>query len=374
MRVLLKNANIVVPKREGYDLIKQNVSIEEGHITRQTDMSVYDEEIDCSDKTIYPALFNIHCHLGESVFKDISGNDWDILKYLAYTETHNKKLTEQERKIEWSESAIFTIDELAKTDTVGLCASRSAEICRKFSFCNMSGFPIMNSEKVIEFKKSGLEGFLDYKSEFQSDDCCVGVFLHSLYFNDRESLRLASQAMRCGGEFITVHVSEDSQTYELEKNRFDKKPVFLLDEYGLLSEKTILVHCGYASDDELRLIKKRNAAIAVCPISNHFLNTKIIDVDLLNKSGIDWMIATDGLATGRTFDLMAQAKYLKRFFPDLSYEELFFRMTKLPARFFNRSSYTGAIEENTVAKFIVRPFDGGNPIERLFEEKADFSL
>ena len=373
MNYLLRNANVITPNRESFSLKKQDISIIDGYVSKLNEVKHYDKEIDFSGKIIYPALFNIHCHLGESVFKDISGNEWDILKYLSYTESHNKSLSAQERKLEWDESAIFTINELCSVDTVGLCASRSAEICKQFSYCNMSGFPIMNSEKVIEFKKSGLNGFLEYKGKHQSPSCSVGIFLHSLYFNDSESLKFASQAMQNGGEFITVHIAEDEQTYEKETSRFNKKPVFLLDEYGLLSEKTILVHCGYASLEELKLIKKRNAGIAICPISNHFLNTKIADINLLNELGIDWMIATDGLATGRTLDMFTQANYLKKLFPNLSYEELFYRMTKLPAKFFNRPCYTGAVEERTVAKFIVRPLVD-NPIDQLFIEKPDFSL
>lgn len=348
----LYNALILVEKNQKYCIEPHNLLIDNNVVVSIDQEYSQGNSIDLKGDLIVPSFFNIHSHLGESIYKDLPDKYWTIDEYIKYTENHINSFSKIEKDKLWTKSAEFTIEEQFKHGISGFCASRSGEVSLKYNTNNMAGYPIMNSKKLIEFKEKGLQGFLDYKNKYNNSKCSVGVFFHSLYMNDEASFDLARLAMINGGEFFTIHVSEDFDTRQKELCKFDVAPAFVLYKFGLLNEKTILVHCGFTDEHELELIAKSGATIAICPISNNFLNTKMPDVTLLEKFNIPWCISTDGLATGRTFSMVKQAQALKEAFPQIGYCKLWQSMTQTPANLFVRDSYTGLIQAGVEADFL----------------------
>lgn len=314
---------------------------------------------------LLPSFFNIHSHLGESIFRDIEGNDWTISKYLEYTEKYNERLSKEKKASLWIESARFSAREMRIQGTVGFCAARSAEIADEYNMLTMSGYPIMNSNKLASYKEAGIDGFKEYMDKNKSVKNSIGVFLHSVYANDVASLILAQECINMGAEFITVHISEDEETANLEKSVHGVSAVELLDEYGLLSEKSILVHGGYCSKSDLNIVKKRKAIMSICPISNVFLNTKMIDLELLEELGIPWCIASDGLGTGKTFSLIEQARVAKKNYSSISTEKLWRSITRAPGKVFDNALYTGNIEVGAKSVFLNAEYDGDDVDELL---------
>ena len=338
--------------------LKDSCSIEQGDIFVQDGKVISAEhfhdcatEIDYSGFVLIPSFFNMHCHLGESIFQGISGEQWTLRKYLEYTEAFQQSLTPLEQDRLWNESASDTVSALYKAGITGFCAGRAADF-PAVKMNRMAGYPIMNSPKLERFRLAGLDGFRNYLSAHQSETCSVGVFLHSLYQNDVSSLLLAKACMDNGAEFITVHVAEDAETVELEQRRFGKTAVQTLRDYGLLTDKTILVHCGFVEERDFSLIAESGASIAVCPVSNRFLNSRLPDIPLLDARRIPWYLSTDGLATGRTFSLFSQGRALKQAFPSVSWKHIFQSFTLLPARAFGRTHYSGDIRLGEQAAFV----------------------
>lgn len=311
--------------------------------------------IDYTDSLMGPCLFNIHCHLGESLYALDPSQQWNIKKYIEYTESINSNLTDADKAIFWEQSARLTASKQLENGVSGICAARSADICKQFRLNCMTGYPIMNSDKLRCYKNKGIEGFLRFLTDGKTNNCSVGVFFHSLYSNDDESLRLASSCMERGAEFLTIHISEDQETRILEMKAFGQEPIKVLNNYGLLNERTIIVHGGFLSSNELDLISKRNATIAICPISNKVLNTRMPDLRRIRDLGINWCIASDGLATGKSFSLLDQIEELKKYYPDISSYELYDSCTRNCAKLFHRDIYTGRIAVGSEARFIRYP-------------------
>ena len=321
------------------------------------------KEIDFNGKTVIPAFFNLHTHLGEAEFEGISGSDWTILRYLNYTETLNRGLRQEEKDKRWKDSAEITLERLLDTGIIGFAAGRSAEICSRKNIPNMSGYPLMKSTKLRNNTDLGIKGFLDYYNTYRKTDCRVGVLLHSLYYTDIREIEIASKAMASGADFFAIHISEDEETRNLEMSKYGEEPIKLLDQYGLIGGNSLLVHCGYISAREMEIIADRGAVVVICPGSNMFLNTKLPNVCTIDKMGISWAVATDGLATGRSLSLTKQLTLLKKKFKDLSPYRLLDSITKIPSGVFD---YTGKIEEGKLAAFNV--IDGTfNDVDSLVE-------
>ena len=373
MKKYLINGNILIKRHNQYIIEQHNILVNNHIIIGFDTICENVETIDMKGKLIVCSFFNAHCHLGESIFKYIEGKDWTLNKYLNYTNEHNKKISKKKQKIEWTNSAKYTIEENIKNGITGFCAARSAQISKEYSIDNMSGYPLMKNEKLIEYTEAGINGFIEYKDKYKSEKCNVGLFFHSLYVNDAEILHIAKQCMEYGAEFISVHISEDIDSRKKEIEKHGKEAIYVLDEIGLISEKTLLVHCGYTSKEELKIIANKGATIAICPISNNFLNTKIPDIYYLEQLGIKWCLATDGLGTGRTFSLIEQAKCLKEHFSKISNIKILQAITEIPAILFNRKHYSGLIEIGKVSNFIVIDENRTN-VEQVLEDLFNNTL
>ncbi|TCT16004.1 cytosine/adenosine deaminase-related metal-dependent hydrolase [Natranaerovirga pectinivora] len=353
METNLVNGNILIKKNGQYFIEQHNLLIHNHRIVEFDTSRTVTHTIDMRGKLIICSFFNIHCHLGESIFGNIDGDDWTLEKYLDYTKDYNDSRSKSEQQAEWNKSAKYTIEANIKNGISGFCAARSGEISEQYGINNMAGYPLMKSEKLKTFTEAGLNGFLLYNKKFKSETCNVGVFFHSLYANDRETLEVATQCISKGAEFISIHISEDAKTRQREDMMYGKEAVYVLDELGLVNEKTILVHCGYTSNNALKVVSERRATIAICPISNIFLNTKMPNVYDLEQMNIKWCLGTDGLGTGRSFSLIEQAKMLKKYYGSIADIKILQSITEIPASIYNRKHYSGIIEEGRLSEFVV---------------------
>lgn len=92
-----------------------------------------------------------------------------------------------------------------------------------------------------------------------------------------------------------THISENTGEIQLVKELFPESRHYadVYDTAGLLNSKMILAHAVHLTEDEKILIKKRDAKIAHCPVSNSALTSGTAPVrDLLNR-GITVGLGTD---------------------------------------------------------------------------------
>jgi cytosine/adenosine deaminase-related metal-dependent hydrolase len=82
------------------------------------------------------------------------------------------------------------------------------------------------------------------------------------------------------------------------------------DSLGLVSGKTLLVHgCNWDNEDVM-LVKSRNATVAICPESNDFLKCKRPPVQLLYDNAIRTVIGTDSALSCASMSPMHQLRLL----------------------------------------------------------------
>ena len=97
------------------------------------------------------------------------------------------------------------------------------------------------------------------------------------------------------------------------------------DSLGLVSANTLLVHGCTWDGDDISLIKARNASVAICPESNHFLDCKLPPVVQLYENDIKTVIGTDSALSCASMSPMNQLKLLMEVSPDESFHRWLFR-------------------------------------------------
>jgi guanine deaminase len=87
---------------------------------------------------------------------------------------------------------------------------------------------------------------------------------------------------------IQTHISENQHEVRKTLELFPEATSYaaVYDSYGLLGPRTILAHAIHLEEEEILLIKKRNAGVSHCPTSNFNLRSGVCPVGKLIDRGI----------------------------------------------------------------------------------------
>lgn len=94
---------------------------------------------------------------------------------------------------------------------------------------------------------------------------------------------------------IQTHISENrgEVDYTLQLYPDAHSYAHVYDMHGLLGDTTVLAHAIHLTDDEIRLIKERNAGISHCPTSNFNLRSGVAPVGRYLDEGLKVGLGTD---------------------------------------------------------------------------------
>ncbi|MDX1295704.1 MAG: metal-dependent hydrolase [Sulfurimonadaceae bacterium] len=129
---------------------------------------------------------------------------------------------------------------------------------------------------------------------------------------------------------------------------------------------TLMTHVVHANDDELKALSDAGHTVIHCPISNRLLGNGAIDLDALEKHGINWVCGTDGLSSNYRLDLFEEMKIALFMHSETALLPLAQRLientTVNAAKALGLN--TGAIEAGKNADMLVMKLDG-EPDEQL---------
>lgn len=133
---------------------------------------------------------------------------------------------------------------------------------------------------------------------------------HAPYTCGPEYLRLCAdraKALRVG---IHIHVSETADQVRMSQQKYGKTPVQVLADSGVLDVPTILAHCSFPTDEDIALLATRDTGIAHAPKTYMKLGMGVARLDRFLKSGVQVGLATDGVVSSNTLDILEQMKIM----------------------------------------------------------------
>ena len=124
--------------------------------------------------------------------------------------------------------------------------------------------------------------------------------------------RCSTRARRCSPTFraswFTSHVNENPR--EIAARGYACSPpthyVDAYDRHGLVGPRTVLAHNVHPTDDELKLLATRDAAIAHCPTSNCALGSGLFPLSVTSRQACASRSARD-VGAGTGFSLFKEA-------------------------------------------------------------------
>ncbi|KAJ3276935.1 hypothetical protein HK104_003559 [Borealophlyctis nickersoniae] len=110
---------------------------------------------------------------------------------------------------------------------------------------------------------------------------------------------------------IQTHLSENKGEIAWVRDLFPTCPTYtsVYASHGLLTDRTVLAHCVYLSDEERRDVKNACAGVSHCPNSNFGLQSGVLNVRRLFEEGVKVGLGTDvaGGYSSSIMDAMRQA-------------------------------------------------------------------
>ena len=118
--------------------------------------------------------------------------------------------------------------------------------------------------------------------------------------------------------YVQSHCSESDWAHGYVKERFQKNDAFALNDFGLLSDKSVMAHCNFLDEEDANLFVETGTAIAHCPISNAYFANSVIPIAHLHSKGVEIGLGSDisGGFSPSLFDNARQAVMSSRMLED----------------------------------------------------------
>ena len=336
--------------------------------------------IDAKGKIIMPGFINTHMHY-YSTFARGMANDSpkatklsDILKGLWWR--LDKKLTLEDvyysaiaPMIDGVRNGVTTVFDhhaspFAITGSLFKIAEAAEHIGVRSNLCYETSD--RDGNEIADQGIAENVDFIKYCNK-RNDDMLKGMFgLHASMTISDKTLGKCLDAISGLGTGFHVHTAEGIEDYEDSMLKYGIGVVERWYKAGVLSDKTIAVHCIHISDNEMDMIKDKNAIVVHNPESNMGNAVGAARILDMHKKGILLGLGTDGY----TSDMMESYKVANIIHKHVNAdstvawtevpEMLFDNNKKIAERFI--SNPVGILKAGALADIIVVDYNPPTPI------------
>jgi 5-methylthioadenosine/S-adenosylhomocysteine deaminase len=255
---------------------------------------------------LMPGLVNCHCHSPMTLFRG-AAEDLPLERFL--------------REVLWPRESRLTGDDVYWGMTLAC-----AELLRGgvTTTCEMYFHEEPTLRAVVD---AGLRcvitpgvldvpGFAPWRDRlaevlaFRADEATVevGIAAHSAYALPEEGLCAIAAAALERDLLLHIHVAETQEEGRELEQRHGKSVPALLDELGVLECRVLAAHCVWLSEDDRRLFRERDVAVAHCPTSNAKLAAGIAPLAAMLADGLRVGLGTDGPSSNNDLDLWEELR------------------------------------------------------------------
>jgi 5-methylthioadenosine/S-adenosylhomocysteine deaminase len=136
----------------------------------------------------------------------------------------------------------------------------------------------------------------------------IGIAAHSAYALPLDALADVTEAAKERGALVHIHLAETrDECRELERAHGATVPRILAD-IGFFDARVLAAHSVWLTDDDLRLYREHDVAVAHCPQSNAKLADGVARLADMLELGLRVGIGTDGPASNNDLDLWEELR------------------------------------------------------------------
>lgn len=92
---------------------------------------------------------------------------------------------------------------------------------------------------------------------------------------------------------IQTHCSESDWAHEFAKEKYGVSDAKALDNFGLITDKTVIAHAPFLESDDLNLLADKKTSIAHSPLSNAYFANAVLPFKDFSSKGVNIGMASD---------------------------------------------------------------------------------
>ncbi|MCF3652663.1 MAG: amidohydrolase [Aigarchaeota archaeon] len=340
--VAVRNGIILTMDDEMRVFSPGSIGIEDGEIRYVgRDEIRGEEEIDARGCIVTPGFVNCHTHSPMTLFRN------------AFEDQPLEK---------WLKEYVWPVEARLKPEHVrigALVAAAEMALNGVTCFNDMYFYMDQVAEAAVEVGIRGVlsEGLVELFSDRASEEILrkgtefarryhrwrgmiwAALGPHAEYSCSLEFLRRVREEADRLGVGIHIHLAETKPPVDEFVKAHGKTPIKALDEIGFLKKDVLIAHAIYLNDEDLRIIRERNVAVAHNPVSNMKLASGAARIEEMMRMGIRVGLGTDGPGSNNTLDIIQDMK-IASLLQKLKYMD----PSSLPARNAARMATRGGAE------------------------------
>jgi cytosine/adenosine deaminase-related metal-dependent hydrolase len=345
------------------------------------------------DAVIVPGLVNAHTHVELSFMNGdapAGGTFMSWIRDLVAKRSHVDAAQAAEAATKAIETMVLrgtvAVGDVANGTWAAALLARSS--LHGLTFHEVFGFRASETEAILNAAASRLEAI-------DSDPAVRGaagrfttvLTPHAAHTTSSPLLKALGGRAVASGEVLSIHVAESEEETQLlrdgtgafkdfliERDAWEPgwkapglTPVEYLDRLGVLTPRTLAVHCIHLDHQDLTRLQARGVTVVTCPRSNQRLGVGKAPVPKLMASGIPVALGTDSLASSPDVDVFTEIAHLRQEHPGLSPAAALRIATLNGARALGLSHELGSIEVGKLALLAVVGLNDPNdePLEAV---------
>ena len=264
--------------------------------------------IDASGHALLPGLIDAHSH--SSLMRGVTEN-MQLMEWLPWYQLEPRALTEE---YAYHSARLCYLEALKSGTTcvmdmyrfMARCADAAGEIGLRV---NLAPYVADAPGKDFFATRAENRALIHSHHGAQNGRIQVWMGLEHLFYCTPDAYREALQCQADYGVGIHTHASEQKEEDDAVKAEFGRRSIAQLDHYGILGERTLIAHCVWLTDDEIKRVADTGTSIAHCPISNAKLASGVARVPEMLAAGITVGIGTDGPVCNNSLSLFEEMKF-----------------------------------------------------------------
>ncbi|MFQ6739578.1 MAG: amidohydrolase family protein [Alphaproteobacteria bacterium] len=265
--------------------------------------------INCDGKAILPSFANMHTHASMMFLRGI-GEDKELFSWLQ------NEIWPREAKL--NEDFVYHLSRFAVLEMIksGTTLFNDMYFYENSTIRAVSEMGIRalvphlfmdffdnekTSNHIIQAKQ-----FLTTASP--SDRIIKCLACHAIYTTSENAFKAASDLAKKYNTYLHIHVSETQREVDECISKYSSRPIELLDNWGVLNDKTLLAHAVYLNDCEMQILRDRESVLINCPTSNMKLNSGLFKFQKCLGTGLKITLGTDGASSNNSLSMLNEMK------------------------------------------------------------------